>query len=65
MREQIQAAEFYDSQTPEEKAEMAQVIAEDIFFLEESLQQRILALLDETVPELSGEIRRQNSFTTS
>lgn len=65
MRELTQAAEFYRSLPAEEKEELWQVLAEDIFFLDENLQQKILALLDETDPELGEEIRRRNSFTTN
>lgn len=64
MKEHVQAGNFYRSLAPEEKEEMCQVLAEDIFFLEEGLRKRILALLEKTDPELGQEISKRNTFTT-
>lgn len=61
-KQQVKA--FYESLTDEQKRELCMAIAEDIFFLEETLQSRILALLHEAEPEISEEIRKINSFTT-
>lgn len=59
-----QAKDFYLSLSKEEKSELCKAIAEDIFFLDESLQNDILNLFDENVPEISEQIRKINSFTT-
>ncbi len=63
MMQRAQARDFYRKLSAEKKAELCKAIAEDIFFLEESLQQKILAVLHETEPELAEEIRKINSFT--
>lgn len=65
MKELSQARDFYHSLNHREKEELHQVLAEDIFFLEEDLQQKILALLQEVDPELKEEISRRNTFTTN
>lgn len=65
MKELVQARGFYRSLNHQEKEELRQVLAEDIFFLEEDLQQKILALLQEVEPELNEEISRRNTFTTN
>lgn len=63
MMQRVQAREFYRKLSAEEKAELCKAIAQDIFFLEENLQHKILAVLHETEPELAEEIRKINSFT--
>ena len=60
--EQVKA--FYISLNEEEKSELCETIAEDIFFLEDNLQERILELLQKAEPELAEKIRRINDFTT-
>ncbi len=63
MRELMQAKQFYDSLAEEEREELCKAIAEDIFFLEEPLQEDILALLHQVDPLLGKTIREINSFT--
>ena len=63
MMQRAQARAFYRMLSEEERTELCKAIAEDIFFLEEGLQERILALLHETEPELAEKIRKINSFT--
>ena len=65
MKEFVQARDFYNSLGQREREELHQVLAEDIFFLEESLQKKILVLLHETDPKLGEEISRRNTFTTN
>ncbi len=65
MKELVQARDFYHSLNQREKEELRQMLAEDIFFLEEDLQQKILTLLQEVEPELKDEISRRNTFTTN
>lgn len=63
MRELMQAKQFYDSLAEAEREELCKAIAEDIFFLEEPLQEDILALLHKVDPLFSEKIREINSFT--
>ena len=59
-----QVAAFYMSLDEERKSELCEAIAEDIYFLEKSLQEEILALLQKAEPGLAERIRRINDFTT-
>lgn len=63
MMQKAQSREFYRKLSEEEKTELCKAIAEDIFFFEESFQERILELLHEAEPELAEKIREINSFT--
>lgn len=63
MIQMFHAAEFFRSLKEDERIELCKAIAEDIFFLEEELQEEILELLHEAEPEISAEIRKINSFT--
>ena len=63
MMQRAQARAFYRKLSEEERTELCKAIAEDIFFLEDGLQERILALLHETEPELAERITKINSFT--
>lgn len=63
MMQRAQAASFIKGLSEEERSELWKAIAEDIFFLEEELQQEILCLLHEAEPETAEEIRKINSFT--
>lgn len=63
MMQRSQARDFYRSLSEKEKTELCKAIAEDIFFLENSLQEKILEALHEADPELAEEIRKINSFT--
>ena len=64
MIQRLQARDFYRSLPNEEQIELCKAIAEDIFFLEEKLQEEILGLLHEIDPEISEKIREINCFTT-
>ena len=58
-----QSKAFYMSLSEEEKVELCETIAEEIFFLEEKAQEEILTLLYKAEPELCERIRRINDFT--
>lgn len=58
-----QAEEFYGNLSEDVRKDLCESIAEDIYFLNDELQQKILSLLDAAVPELSNKIREINSFT--
>ena len=64
MKEFIQAVRFYESLSVEEKRELAEAIAEDIFFLDNELQLNVIELLSNVSAELSEQIRERNTFTT-
>lgn len=63
MREIELAGEFYRSLAPHEQREMEETLAEDIYFLEEALQQRVLELLRDADPQLAKSIGERNRFT--
>lgn len=63
MMQRAQAREFYLKLSEEEKTELCKAIAEDIYFLDEELQKKILGVLHDTEPELEEKIRKINSFT--
>jgi len=63
MMQIMQAADFFRNLSAEERTELCKAIAEDIYFLDENLQDEILALLHETEPEISDRIREINCFT--
>ena len=64
LKEFIQAGRFYESLSVEEKWELAEAIAEDIFFLDNELQLNVIELLSNVSAELSEQIRERNTFTT-
>ena len=59
-----QVSGFYRTLTEEEKIDLCEAVAEDLFFLEEKTQKKILTLLHKAEPELCERIRRINDFTT-
>jgi len=63
MKELIQAGDFYTELTDEQKKEVAEAIAEHIYFLDENLQQKIIAFLKTASCELGENISIINSFT--
>ena len=65
MREFAQAGDFYNSLGQREREELHQALAEDIFFLEEGLQRKILALLHQVDPKLGEEVGRRNTFAAN
>lgn len=64
MKELLQAKEFYERMDQGEREELWDALAENIFFLEEELQEKILELLETVDLQLCMEIRKRNSFTT-
>lgn len=64
MNEIIQAGKFYDNLQEKQKEDLAEVIAEDIFFLDDDLQAEILKLLNSVDVELHKEVMNRNDFTT-
>lgn len=63
MKEYMQAGEFYESLSEAGKKDLAESIAADIFFLDDKLQENILAILDDISHELSVAVERINNFT--
>lgn len=62
MKELIQARNFYHSLTEEQREDLLESIAADIFFLEEDLQLQVTELLAKVDEELGGEIERRNKI---
>lgn len=60
----VQAGEFIRSLKREERKDLCEAIAEDIYFLDMTLQDKVFELLWEVNPEFADEIRKINSFTT-
>lgn len=63
MMHTIQIREFYDSLSEDEKKDLCEAIAEDIYFLEEKTQEAILESLEKAHPDISDKIRKINDFT--
>lgn len=63
LKEIDQAGRFYDSLTDEQKKDLTEAIAENIFFLDEDLQHRIIDLMSRISTELGEEIKQRNNFT--
>ena len=63
MKECIQAGNFYRSLEKQEKNDLADAIAADIFFLDNNLQKKVLELLHMVDPELKDKVDCINSFT--
>lgn len=63
MMHMTQVKEFYRSLSDEEKKDLCEAIAEDIYFLDEGIQADVLALMEKAEPEISARIRQINSFT--
>ena len=64
MMQKAQVRMFYSRLSDEEKDILCEALAEDIFFLEDEVQEKVLALLHEVEPEISDRIKKINSFTT-
>lgn len=60
----MQAAVFYNSLTEQQKKDLTEAIAEDIFFLDDDLQSEILKLLGNVDFQLSEKVKIRNNFTT-
>ena len=63
MKEFIQARNFYRSLTENKKNDLADSIAADIFFLDETLQKKVIELLFLVDAELKEKVMNINSFT--
>ena len=64
MKEMLQARSFYRAMTAAQRQDLEEAVAEDIFFLDSGLQERITALIGEADGQLAENIRRRNDFTT-
>ncbi len=62
--QRAQAGEFYRSLPERERENLAEAIAEDIFFMEDEVCQRLMCALHEVDEELEERIRKINGFTT-
>ena len=63
MKEFYQAGRFYRSLSPEEREDLAEAVAENIFFLDEELQKKVAELLGTVDSGLGAEIMKRNNFT--
>lgn len=63
MREIKQAAAFYNSLSEAQKKELIEAVAEDIFFLDDELQFRIIELLSSVEPLFAEAVKTRNNFT--
>ncbi|MCI6821039.1 MAG: hypothetical protein MR884_06230 [Clostridiales bacterium] len=63
MKEFIQAADFYRSLDDDEKNDLADAIAVDIFFLEDDLQEEIIEIMGIVDKRLASDIAERNGFT--
>lgn len=60
----LQARSFYRGMAPAQQQDLEESVAEDIFFLDSGLQEKITALIGEADGQLAGSIMRRNDFTT-
>ncbi len=60
MKEFYQAGRFYRSLSPEEREDLAEAVAENIFFLDEELQGKVVLLLEKADRELGNKIKEKN-----
>lgn len=60
MKEFYQAGRFYRSLSPEEREDLAEAVAENIFFLDEELQEKVVLLLEKADRELGNKIKEKN-----
>ena len=63
MKEFIQAAVFYRSLDDDEKNDLAEAIAGDIFFLDDNLQREIIGIMGIVDKRLASDIAERNGFT--
>ena len=64
MKELIQAGEFFNKLSEAQKKDLEEAVAEEIFFLEDDLQKKIISLLNDVDHRLGTNVRRRNDFTT-
>ena len=58
-----QIRQFYSSLSDEEKSILCEALADELYFLDDSLNGIIMALLYEAEPDIGDTIRKINSFT--
>jgi catalase len=63
MKEFHQLRSFYAGLTESERADLAETIATDIYFLDEELQQEIIKFLNDIEENLGFRVREINGFT--
>ena len=63
LKEIIQAGSFYENLSDNQKKDLIEAIAEDIFFLEEDLQFKVIKLLRDVNKELGDAVESRNDFT--
>ena len=62
--QKAQAKAFYNSLSEEEKDLIAEGIAEDIYFIDDEVCDKVLYTLQSTDHDLAERIRKINGFTT-
>ena len=62
MKEFIQAADFYRSLDDDEKNDLADAIAVDIFFLEDDLQEEIIEIMGIVDKRLASDIAKETAL---
>lgn len=63
MMQSAQASEFYRSLSEEEKSLLVEAIAEDVYFIDDIVCEKLMCTLHEVEPELAERIRTINGFT--
>ena len=63
MMQNAQIRSFYASLSDEEKDILCEALADDFYFLEKDIQEKVLDLLQKAEPELSERIKKINGFT--
>lgn len=63
MKEFAQAGAFFEELAPEEKEQLCETLASDLYFLSDAMQREILAMLEQIHPQLGACVRERNSFT--
>lgn len=61
--QKAQAGDFYRSLTEDEKDKIVEEIAEDLFFIDDEVCQRLMFTLHDVDEDLEGRIRKINGFT--
>jgi len=63
MREFQQARSFYEELNERERSDLAETIANDIFFVDDEFQEDIIEFLMKIEPDLVRRIKEINGFT--
>ncbi len=59
-----QVKDYFISLSPEERKDLCEAIAENIYFLDCDLQERVFELIGQADPVICKEIRKINGFTS-